>query len=130
MPKSRTGTVLWTSRDGSILGNIIGTKQGVEVGAMTSDQSWNLFRELSGRDNMEPPIAEDALLLDLLQRLPLAISQAAVYIRRTKISVKQYLKFFNESKYRQSDLLSHEFQDPHRLQVPNSVMYTWLISMK
>ncbi|TVY22961.1 Calcium-independent phospholipase A2-gamma [Lachnellula hyalina] len=130
VPKSRTGTILWTSRDGSILDNILGTKHGVEVGAMTSDQSWDLFRELSGRDNTEPSEEEDRLLLELLERLPLAISQAAAYIRRTKISVQQYLKFFYESEGRKSALLSHEFQDPYRPQVPNSIMHTWLISMK
>jgi tetratricopeptide (TPR) repeat protein len=130
VPKSRTGTILWTSRDRSILGNLLDTKHGVEVGAMNSDQCWNLFRELRGRDNTESPGDDDISLIELLQKLPLAISQAAAYIKRTNISVQQYLKFFNASETWQSDLLSHEFQDPRRLQVPNSVKRTWLISMK
>ncbi|KAL5330889.1 hypothetical protein ACEPPN_000414 [Leptodophora sp. 'Broadleaf-Isolate-01'] len=130
VPKSPTGTILWTSRDGSILGNILGIRHGVEVGPMNSDQAWELFRQLSGRDSTELPEKGDSVLVELLERLPLAISQAAAYIRRTNISVQQYLGFFNESEARQSTLLSHEHQDPHRLQVPNSVMHTWLTSMR
>lgn len=41
-----------------------------------------------------------------------------------------YLKAFKESEDRQSNLLSQEFDDVHRSDVPNSVMHTWLISMK
>ncbi|KAH7304625.1 hypothetical protein BKA65DRAFT_359589, partial [Rhexocercosporidium sp. MPI-PUGE-AT-0058] len=92
VPKSRTGTVLWTSHDGSILDSIIGTKQGIKVGSMTNHQSWKLFQLLSGRDNTELPRAEDKLLIVLLERLPLAISQAASFMRRTEVSVQQYLK--------------------------------------
>ncbi|KAH6714712.1 P-loop containing nucleoside triphosphate hydrolase protein [Leptodontidium sp. MPI-SDFR-AT-0119] len=130
VPKSPTGSILWTSRDGSILGNILGIRHGVEIGPMNSDQAWELFRQLSGRDSTELPEEGDSVLVELLERLPLAISQATAYIRRRNISVQQYLTFFNESEARQSALLSHEYQDPHRLQVPNSVMHTWLISMR
>ena len=129
VPKSQRGTVIWTSRDGGILGSIISVDRGVEVGAMTSQESWKLFQRLSGQDDVEPSEDEDKLL-ELLERLPLAIAQAAAYIRKTKVSVQQYLKFFNESESRQSNLLSHEFQDAYRSEVPNSIMHTWLISMR
>jgi hypothetical protein len=129
VPKSQSGTVIWTSRDGGILGSIMGVNRGVEVGAMASQESWKLFQGLSGRDNMDPSESEDELL-ELLQRLPLAIAQAAAYIRKTKVSVQQYLQFFSESESRQSSLLSQEFPDAYRSGVPNSVMHTWLISMR
>jgi len=96
---------------------------------MTNQESWNLFQRLSGRENMNLSESEDRLL-DLLQRLPLAIAQAAAYIRKTKVSVQQYLQFFNESESRQSNLLSQEFPDVYRSDVPNSVMHTWLISKR
>ncbi|KAK6605152.1 TPR domain-containing protein [Botrytis cinerea] len=77
-------------------------------------------------------IKDEKSILELLEglgNLPLAIVQAASYIRNTKISVRQYLKSFESE---QSDLLSEEFQDVYRpdSNVPNAVMRTWHISMK
>jgi hypothetical protein len=130
IPKASSGVVIWTSRDGGILGRLVDVGQGIEVGAMTDQESLKLFRKLSGRFGIERPSESEKQLLELLQRLPLAIAQAAAYIRKTKVSIEQYLRFFRESEDRQSKLLSEEFEDVHRSDVPNSVMHTWLISMK
>ena len=130
VPKGSGGTVIWTSRDGSILGRLVGVNRGIEVGAMTDQESVELFQKISGRSDTEEPSESEGQLLELLQRLPLAIVQAATYIRKTKISILQYLRIFKESEDRQSNLLSEEFEDAYRLDVPNSVMHTWLISMK
>jgi Flp pilus assembly protein TadD len=130
VPKDLRGTVIWTSRDGSILGSVIGVDRGVEVGAMTSQESWELFQKLKGISDIKEPPENWYKLLELLRRLPLAIAQAAAYIRKTKVSVQQYLIFFSESESRQSNLLSQEFTDVYRSEVPNSVMHTWLISIR
>ena len=129
VPKTQTETIIWTSRDGGILGSIVDIQRGVEVGAMTDQEARDLFRKLSGISDTTPPENEN-ILLEHLQRLPLAIAQAAAFIRKSKVSVQQYLISFHESESRQSYLLSREFQDVHRSGVPNSVMQTWLISMK
>jgi hypothetical protein len=100
---------------------------------MTAQESLDLFQTLSRQDNSEPLDSENMLLelLQGLQNLPLAIAQAAAYIRKTKVSVQQYLNFFHESESRQLNLLDQEFQDAYRRSdMPNSVMRTWLISMK
>lgn len=80
VPRAQTGTVIWTSGDGSIVNSIVNVRQGIEVGPMTNQEALDLFRTLSGRDNIEPSTKVDELL-DLLGRLPLAIAQAAAYIR-------------------------------------------------
>ncbi|KAH6665735.1 hypothetical protein B0J14DRAFT_428026, partial [Halenospora varia] len=128
VPKAQTGTVIWTSRDGSILGSIVGVQQSVEVGPMSVLEAQDLFQRLSGISDTRP--SEIEALLDLLENFPLAIAQAAAYIRKTKVSIQQYLDSFHESESRQSSLLSQEFQDVYRSEVPNSVMRTWRISMK
>jgi hypothetical protein len=112
VPKSQTGTILWTSRDGAIINSIVGVKQGVEVGAITAREALDLFQTLSRQDNSEPLESEDMLLelLQRLQNLPLAIAQAAAYIRKAKVSVQQYLNFFHESESRQLNLLDQEFK--------------------
>jgi hypothetical protein len=129
VPKSQTGTIIWTSRDGGICGNIIDIQRGIEVKAMTIEQARDLFQKLTGRSELMLSEDEDTLL-ELLQYLPLAIAQASAYIRKTKVSIKQYLTFLHESESRQLDLLSQEFPDVYRSGVPNSVIRTWIISMK
>jgi hypothetical protein len=129
VPKGPNGAVLWTSRDGAILGRLVSVNRGLEVGAMTNEESLSLFQTLCG-ETLLGKSSEVEQLLSLLQNLPLAIAQAAAYIRKTKVSIQTYLRAFTESENRQSNLLSHEFDDIYRSGVPNSVMLTWLISMK
>jgi Tetratricopeptide repeat len=129
VPRTQTETILWTSRDSSIVGRIVGVQRGIEVGSMTDQEAWELLSSTCGRSDVYQLSIEERELLGLLEKLPLAIVQAGAYIRKTRISVQQYLKFFTESESRQSNLLSYEFQDTHRSEVPNSVMRTWLISM-
>jgi tetratricopeptide (TPR) repeat protein len=129
IPKSSGGTVIWTSRDGGIVGNLVGVNHGIQVGTMTNQESVRLFRSLSQTPTTPEPSENENKLLELLEKLPLAIAQAAAYIRKTKVSVVHYLALLKESEERQSYLLSKEFEDLHRSGVPNSVMHTWLISM-
>jgi tetratricopeptide (TPR) repeat protein len=130
VPKGSNGMTIWTSRDGSILGRLIGVNEGVEVGKMTFEESLRLFQTLSGSPVTDTASESEKELLDHLERLPLAISQASAYIRKTTISTQRYVRAFTESEERQSSLLSAEFDEIHRSGVPNSVMNTWLISMK
>jgi tetratricopeptide (TPR) repeat protein len=130
VPNASNGTVIWTSRDGSILGSLISVNKGVEVGKMTFQESLRLFQTLSGRSVTDTASESEKKLLNHLEMLPLAISQASAYIRKTTISTQQYVRAFTESEERQSNLLSTEFDEIHRSDVPNSVMHTWLISMK
>ncbi|KAM0139051.1 hypothetical protein ACHAP3_003319 [Botrytis cinerea] len=131
IPRSRTGNIIWTSRDRRICGDIIHIQRCIEVKAMDNEQAIDLFRNLSGIPDFTSSKDEKSILelLESLGNLPLAIVQAASYIRNTKISVRQYLKSFESE---QSDLLSEEFQDVYRpdSNVPNAVMRTWHISMK
>lgn len=133
VPRCQMGTVLWISRDGGIAGSITAVNRKVNVGAMTAQESCELFQRLSGQDDAELSLDEEKLLLEMLElieRLPLAIVQAASYIRKTKVSIKKYLEFYNESESRRSNLLHLEYQDAYQSEVPKSVMHTWLISMR
>ena len=97
---------------------------------MTFQESLRLFQTLSGRSVADTASESERELLNHLEMLPLAISQASAYIRTTAVSTEQYVRTFTESEERQSNLLSLEFDEIHRSDVPNSVMHTWLISMK
>jgi tetratricopeptide (TPR) repeat protein len=130
VPNTSNGTAIWASRDGSILGRLVGVNEGVEVGKMTFQESLRLFQNLSGRPVTDTASESEKELLNHLEMLPLAISQASAYIRKTTVSTQLYVRAFTESEERQANLLSTEFDEIHRSDVPNSVMHTWLISMK
>ena len=130
VPKCSSGAVIWTSRDGSIVGSLVGVGKGIQLSSMTDKESLRLLQKLTGCPETTEPSQPEDELLDLLERLPLAISQAAAYIRKTNISTLAYITLFKKSEDQQSSLLGKEFVDRYRSDVPNSVMQTWLISMR
>ena len=98
---------------------------------MTAPEALKLFQTRSGRHQSEQPSDEERELLNILDSLPLAIAQATAYMRLTRAPVKYYVEMLKESEVEQSQLLDFEFSDIHRQSdMPNSVMKTWIISMK
>lgn len=70
-----------------------------------------------------------AALLEQLTFLPLAITQAAVYINTTGIAVSDYLLLLQEHEADVVELLSEDFDENGRYKdVQNSVVRTWLVS--
>ena len=98
---------------------------------MSDQETLKLFQSRSGMPQSKLPSDEESELLNLLENLPLAVSQSAAYIRSTRSTVKLYIEMLKESEIDQSELLDFEFSDVHRQSdMPNSVMKTWIISMK
>lgn len=131
IPGGLQGTILWTSRDGRITGTLVGPSRGIEVPSMTKDEAISLL-EMSMSDNMKSGMedAEIDRLLEELQLLPLAVSQAGVYMRRTRTPVKEYLNLLLQGTSRW-DLLKINDSDRHRRpEVSNSVLETWKISIE
>ena len=64
-----------------------------------------------------------------LGHLPLAIAQAAAFIRETNISVYEYMEMFEEVESTTAQLMDKEFED-HRgpWGLPNSLSRAWAIS--
>ncbi|OBT70883.1 hypothetical protein VF21_09991 [Pseudogymnoascus sp. 05NY08] len=94
----KNGTVLWTSRDNSILGRLVDYSRGVEVRGMSDQKALRLFQSRSGKPRSEQPCDEESELLNLLENLPLAVSQSAAYIRSTRSTVKLYIVMLKESE--------------------------------
>ncbi|GFP57503.1 kinesin light chain [Trichoderma asperellum] len=131
IPGGLQGTILWTSRDGRITGSLVGPSRGIEVPSMTKDEAISLL-EMSMSDNIKSGMedAEIDRLLEELQLLPLAVSQAGVYMRRTRTPVKEYLNLLLQGTSRW-DLLKINDSDRHRRpEVSNSVLETWKISIE
>ncbi|KAI9844522.1 MAG: hypothetical protein M1838_002149, partial [Thelocarpon superellum] len=131
IPRGFTGSLLYTSRDEGIVGSIVGIREGIEVQGMTEPEALEMFRALSSTGIQAEATTAEQELLASLERLPLAIAQAAAYIRKTRIPLATYVEKLNSSEEWWSQLLDKDFRDRHRRSgVPNSVMKTWHISME
>ncbi|EFQ29423.1 kinesin light chain [Colletotrichum graminicola M1.001] len=130
IPRAPVGTVLWTSRDQQIVGSLVGARRGVAVGRMTVDEATALFgvtRNDTATVNEKNAVSE---LLVQLDHLPLAVSQAAAYIRRRPTPVAKYLSRLKEGKKRWRVLKNSEHDRHRRRDIPNSILETWTISME
>ncbi|KAK1594804.1 uncharacterized protein LY79DRAFT_578398 [Colletotrichum navitas] len=129
IPRAPFGTVLWTSRDKKIVGSLVGARRGVPVGRMTIDEATALFEVSRNENASDDERAAVSELLIQLDRLALAVSQAAAYIRRASTPVAEYRSRLKEGKKRWKILKKSEHDRYRRREAPNSILETWTISM-
>ncbi|WQF82773.1 Putative tetratricopeptide-like helical domain superfamily, malT-like TPR region [Colletotrichum destructivum] len=129
IPRGPVGTVLWTTRDERLVGSLVGVRQGLQVGRMTAGEATALFESTRGNDVLNDEKDSVSELLTKLDYLPLAVSQAAAYIRRLSVPIAQYLSRLDEVKKRWKILQKSEHDRHRRPAVPNSILQTWSISM-
>ena len=113
------GDVLITSRNG----RAVTQWDSIEVSDMEPNEATALLRNITGLGMAEE--AELVALSEDLGHLPLALDQAASFIRRTGKSVSQYRKFFAAEKRR---LLEHYPSRQYNQECRQNVMTTWEIS--
>ena len=130
VPQSGNGTVLWTSRDERIAGSLVGPRRGIHVGQMKPDEAIALLERSRNGKIRSGETVDAETLLEELQWLPLAISQAGAYLRRTSTPIRDYLSKLAEGKERWRTLKTTEFDRHRRRNVPNSVLETWSISIE
>ncbi|KAH8729983.1 hypothetical protein BGZ61DRAFT_530108 [Ilyonectria robusta] len=129
VPRGPTGMVLWTSRDERIAGTLVGPRRGIGVARMTVDEAKVLLETARNERTRSEELEDATALLEELQWLPLAISQAGAYMRRTSTPIKEYLSRLVEGKERWRILKETEFDRHRRLDIPNSILETWHISI-
>ncbi|KAH8159051.1 hypothetical protein CIB48_g9196 [Xylaria polymorpha] len=128
VPRGRTGTVLWTSRDRQIAGSLVAARRAIHIVQMTSAEAETLLDRVRNEKTKEYEYNALRELLTELDYLPLAVSQAAAYMRRTSTSVRDYLSEIRRSKGRIPGRSEH---DQHRReQISNNVLETWDISVQ
>ena len=129
LPESSNGSVLITSRSREAAFELVGEDEKIlKVEPMSERYALALFRKkLKGEDN-EDQVLE---LLRNLDYMPLAISQAAAYIRQRapRVTISKYLKDFRRSEKDRASLLNNAVRDRRRDgKASNSVLATWQIS--
>ena len=127
IPRVQHGLVLITTRDRICALRLTGYRgTPVEVLSMNLDESVELLRIWLPKANQ----AEASELVEELEKMPLAISQASAYIKEVPLfSIPKYLTRFRRSKEDQVDLLNKNKEDPRRdREVPNAVITSWELS--
>ncbi len=129
IPSSRHGSVLVTSRTKRAAMQVVEDSDMIPIEPMHDAAAHVLLRKkLRDADEEDDSIAKLATTLD---HMPLALVQAAAYIRERapRCSVRQYLKEYRQSDSRKTSLLNREAGHLRRdAAASNSVLITWQIS--
>ncbi|KAK4207944.1 kinesin light chain 3 [Rhypophila decipiens] len=129
LPQSRNGSILITSRNNDMAFRLTGRRQTIiEVGPMVQTDALTLLERKLGSLS-DPDVAAD--LIQALDLVPLAISQAAAYIqaRVPRSSPRKYLTEFRESEHEKSRLPQYDGGDLRRDGgASNAIFTTWQIS--
>ena len=131
LPQTQNGSILVTSRSGDAGSRLTGSDRDIiAVDPMDEGQALRLFsRKVHGEfDN-----GDARRLLQALDYMPLAISQAAAYInqRAPLITVTKYLERFHKSERNKARLLDTDLGDLRRDEsAVHSISMTWQISFE
>jgi tetratricopeptide (TPR) repeat protein len=128
LPQSANGTILLTTRTSGVAVKIVEPRDVIAVSPMTNVDAIILLKKKLDRPTDDHDLEE---LARLLEYMPLAIVQAAGYIREkgARCSVRQYIERFQRGERQKTSLLNHEAGNLRRdPEAQNSVIVTWQIS--
>ncbi|KAG5746375.1 hypothetical protein H9Q70_010948 [Fusarium xylarioides] len=129
LPKRHNSTILVTSRSLNVAEKLTGSHKNIfQVSTMDEAQGFHLItNKLTGEFEHGAALK----LLQALDYIPLAITQAAAYINRRspRESVESYLEAFKQNDLKKSRLLEVDLGDLRRDEtVSNSVITTWQVT--
>ncbi|KAH6840587.1 P-loop containing nucleoside triphosphate hydrolase protein [Chaetomium sp. MPI-CAGE-AT-0009] len=131
LPQSRNGSILITTRNKDLAFRLTGYHENIiEVGPMAQEEALRLLEKKLG-SRPDPDVA--ANLVNALDYVPLAITQAAAYIRARapRTSPSKYLADFRASEGKKSKLLEYDAGDLRRDGgSPNAILTTWQLSFE
>ncbi|KAK3379401.1 hypothetical protein B0T24DRAFT_154684 [Lasiosphaeria ovina] len=129
VPECAHGSVLATTRNKVAGSRLTQSGRLIEVGKMDEDESRQMLQGKLEADNPSPD--DLSTLSSRLEHLPLALVQAAAFIREMSTSVKEYLQLLEKSDQHLVDLLSEEFETVGRdPEAARAVAETWILSFE
>ncbi|PYH80994.1 TPR-like protein [Aspergillus uvarum CBS 121591] len=130
IPQSSNGSIIITSRSAAVAARIVEPRDIIAIGPMHKTDARLLFqKKLDVQDDRAGDEVDE--LMAALEYMPLAIVQAASYIRYRlpRFSVSHYLQLFQKSDRKKLSLLDYEGGHLRRdREAHNSIMLTWQIS--
>ncbi len=128
LPQNSRGLMLITTRDKRMSERLAGRHASIMVPLMTSLEAQELLRSQSEQPDTWND-KDSRTLLDALEYIPLAITQAAAFLSQNNCSLAQYLDMFHTNDSEVQDLLSEDLGDLRRdSESQNSVIRTWKLS--
>ncbi|KAF3390284.1 Kinesin light chain 3, partial [Penicillium rolfsii] len=125
---SLEGLIIITSRSRRVVSRLVEECNTIPVEPMDIVHATSLFEKKLGTQATKDDIIQLTMALDCI---PLAIVQAAAYIKRRapRESVAEYLERLRKNDLRKMNLLTHEMGHLQRdLEAKNSILVTWQIS--
>jgi len=126
---AQKGTILFTSCTERIASFVGSPENAIELGPMSVAEGTNLFQKVSGIKQTDS--SEIKELLEHLEFLPLAISQAASYINARHMPVNAYLQMLraatDQSRAAIMEPGAARYRDTDY--TPNSIMTTWNLAL-
>jgi tetratricopeptide (TPR) repeat protein len=134
LPQSPSGSIVVTSRSRDVAFRLTGSYDTIfEVRPMEERDALALLQKKLLRVGAETDAEKARELVQALDRMPLAITQAAAYIvqRSPRTSVARYLDDIRRSDYDRARLLKKDVGDSRRDgRASNSIIATWQISFE
>ncbi|KZF19132.1 hypothetical protein L228DRAFT_271392 [Xylona heveae TC161] len=126
----RNGSLLVTTRDMRVGQKLTDREQAMGVSELSVEETKMLLESKIHDCNIwDDEIATE--LLEALEYLPLAVTQAAAFISENQMTIAAYLQRIKLAESELQEYLSEELEDSRRdLQGQNSVMRTWKISFE
>jgi tetratricopeptide (TPR) repeat protein len=129
LPESDDGLTIFTTRHGAVAQYLTGSDV-VEIGRMTGQETAELLEKSLFRKSPSYNYKTVMNLLDELEYLPLAITQAAAYINTNKSSISEYLRLLKKTEQDAVAIMSTDFGDNTRYpNLTNAVAKTWMITI-
>lgn len=127
LPQSVKGSMIVTTRDRRIGGRLSKAEKPITVLPFEMRDAKVLLQKTLQEDELSNDHSME--LLEALGLLPMAITQAAAFIRENSISILKYLDYLRSNDKEAKDLLDQTYHDPARdPESRNSVFQTWKIS--
>ncbi|KAJ6023965.1 hypothetical protein N7540_004762 [Penicillium herquei] len=132
IPRIPNGSIIITSRTREVASKMVRDRDLIEVQPMERSEALELLqRKLGEPKEIGESQPHNEQLVDVLELMPLAIVQAASFIRNRapRYSVLQYIEDFEKSEHQAIKLLKREAGYLHRdWEAKNSILITWQIS--
>ena len=128
LPRSSNGSILITTRDKRVGEALVNREKAIMVLPMAEPEAEKLlWSKVAQEKSLDKTKSSE--LLEVLGYLPLAITQAAAYIRHNSITIEEYLKVIRIDDSEIQDLLSEDLPDLRRdFESQNSVIRSWKVS--
>ncbi|KAF7553716.1 hypothetical protein G7Z17_g3467 [Cylindrodendrum hubeiense] len=129
-PESDNGRILYTTRSKDVAASVADDDV-VELEEMSRIEAKECLDKMLGTKEL---LQDDASINGLLRELtflPLAITQAAAYMKRNKLPIAKYLQLLRSTEQDMVRLLSRQFPDKTRYAgSQNAIASTWLVSFE